>query len=280
MQVLKKDDARKFFAQKNLFVQIISIGIYFVTSALLDKYENTDLAYWVFFGYFSVILALFLIELFLRICLYKPAVTETTKITTKQTLTEPLKNRQTRKVIILNTMFYFAVDMGLLFMSVYQIKYLGYSYIFIAILFVISKLSSVAGGILWNRIVNKKQDYKTALTACCLLIFAAFVCLAAFGGISIYIMAILSAMIGVGESGIALYQTNAVYESAPDGMKIATISNSKFFHGIAGIIIAVLSLIFVKENNNELVIRVFFAAAAVSIFLCLLYAAVAKEKKS
>jgi uncharacterized integral membrane protein len=278
MQVLKKDDAKKFFAQKNFLVEIFAIGIYFITSALLDKYTGTNFIYWVFFGYFSIIMFLFAVELFLRICLYKPPVTEKSKITTIQVFTLPIKNRQSRSAIIFATITYFAVDIGMLFMAIYQIKYLGYSFVFIAILLCFSKLSSAFGGMLWNRVACKKQDYKLALVSSCILIFISFVCLALIGGMSIYIMALLFVMFGIGGSGIELYRTNAIYESAPDGMKVATLSCSKFWHGIVGIIIAIISIIFVKENNNEITIRIFFAVASVGMLVCLLYLTFTSKK--
>lgn len=267
MQLLKKDDAKRFKMQKDTLVISLSTAILFIMSWLLDK----SLEYWIFILIFSIIQLITTTDVILRVKTSKPEVVEKKNISLKKTFIIPLQNKNFRKIIWLNTIYNLAFNMSTCFLSLYLIKYLHLNFTYITILTIIMCLSSIIGSWCFGKIALKFDNYNFSIwfSILCLIIFSSL--FASFGSYMYYIAPIAYFIFGFGKSGFELFQNNAIYEHADKNNKTMFVSICKFFTGVSSIIITVVSIFAISKVNNMSIFRILFAVSAIIAALAFVF---------
>jgi len=270
MQLLKPDDQKRFFAQKNFVVLLISAVLNLTLSHFLDQNIGTDFAYTMFAIILSTIVLVAVLEITFRSITHKPQATDKSSITIKETITAPMKNRETRKVIILQVMFHFFMNLGTMYLAFYQIQYLEMSYLFIAILLLISTIAGMLGGFFFGKTAIKKRNFNLVLYISISMLMLVFIAYGAMGNYVLYVVPVLSFLWGFGATGFGLYEGIVLHETAPKEYKITALSCYKFYSGLVSLLLVAVTLLLLG-GNNAVIIRAIFGASAVGMGLTLLY---------
>lgn|GEM_PF-3361772 len=280
MQVLRPGDARMYFAYKNLVTQVVAATASIGLSVLLDLFADTYFEYWIFFITLTTIFLIAVVDIIIRICLVKPTATDKPKLSLKETFVAPLKNKVTRQSMALLVMYHFFRNIGILFLAVYQIQYVGLSFVYISILLILYSLSSMLGGIMWGKIANKRNNYNAVLL-CCLACLVAMFAMLAFSSVNIivYLFPLVFILYGLSQSGFGMFESLSIHQSASPEHRIATLSLSKFFIGLSSIVLVLLSIFVVESTDNEATIRIFFIVAMAGLVVATIYFVLSKKGK-
>ncbi len=268
MQTLHKNDAKKFYWQKNTLVVIMATIIQFLLSFILDNYDS----YYVYLLIFICILTITSIDVILRIKLDKPIVLEKEKISLKETISTPIKDKSFSKIIVITTLYNFAYNLGTCFLSLYLLRYIGLSYVYITILAVINYLANILGGWVFSKIAIKYNNYKMCVLCSFISLIILTLSLTIFKNTLIYILPLIYLIFGFGRAGFSLFESNGIYEYASIDNKTMYVSVCKFFVGLSSLVITLLSIFCINQQNNLWVYRILFLVASiVSLLTMILY---------
>ena len=266
MQTLRDNDAKKFYWQKNTLVVIMATLIQFLLSYILDNYNS----YYVYLLIFVCILTITSVDVILRITLDKPVVLEKEKISLKETLVTPLKDKAFSKIIVITTLYNFAYNLGTCFLSLYLISYVGLSYMYITVLTLINYAANILGGYVFSKIAVKHNNYKICGLCSFIALMILTLSLAIFKTTLIYLLPIIYLTFGFGRAGFSLFESNGIYEYASADNKTMYVSVCKFFVGLSSVVITLLSIFCINQQNNSLVYRMIFLAATIVAALTLI----------
>ncbi len=270
MSILQPDDQKKFHSYKTIMSVSIATALNFGLSYILDNLVSTPQAYYIFFAIFLTIFIIATIDFILKMLLDKPPIKDDT-IRFKGLISIPLKDKNFRKVLFLTTSFNFALNLGTCFLSLYCLKYLNMSFTYISIMTLVYALSRMLGSYIFARLSIKKKNYNLVMIISLSLIAIMTLSIGVLGGAAYYVMPLIYIIYGFGQVGLSLFESNAIYESAPAGKRTHYVSICKFFVGLSSIIITLVSLFGISANNNMLTFQLVFITASVFALLTLLF---------
>ncbi len=270
MSILQPNDQKKFHSYKTIISVSIATALNFGLSYILDNLVSTPQAYYVFLAIFLTIFAITTIDFVLKLFLDKPPIKDD-PIKFKGLISVPLKDKNFRKVLFLTTCFNFALNLGTCFLSLYCLKYLNMSFTYISIMTIVYALSKMLGSYIFARVSIKKKNYNLVMIISLSFVAIMTLSIGALGSFAYYVMPVIYIIYGFGQVGLSLFESNAIYESAPEGRRTHYVSICKFFVGLSSIIITLISLFGISADNNMLTFQLVFIAASVITLLTLLF---------
>jgi len=270
MQMLKPDDQKKFFAQKNFVVLLLTAILSLTLSYLLDTYVDTNFAYGMFVIILSTIMVLALIEFVFRAFMYKPPITEKSNVSVLETIVMPMKNKNSRQTILFCVFLTFFVSLGTLYLPVYLIKYLEFSFLYITVLLIISTVGGMLAGFVFGKLAVRKKNYNLTLVVGTSLMIINLGLYSILGDAVVFLVPVLAFIFGFGATGFNLFEGIAIHENAPSEYKTTTLSCYKFYSGLLSILLVAVTFLLIG-GDNAVIIRVIFGVSAIGLFLTLVY---------
>lgn len=278
MSILKEEDRARFYATKNLIQNTLVMAVSLGAGVLLDHYAKSGNEFKGFAILFSVIVVINLIDIYLRATTYKPEIKEN-KVNIKETIKEPLKDKQFRKILIFTALYTLSLNIGIQYLSLFQLKYLGISYTFASILNVTLALVNAFFGVIWAKTYNKK-GWKKLIIPMLVTYIAMFILLGNTTTDTTFLLIFAFILYGIGESAYGLFDHNVIFESAQEKYKTVYLSVNKTICGIVSILVPVItSNIMIDDNNINNIKIIFGISFALFVFTLIYYRfSIAKEK--
>lgn len=265
MSILKEEDRARFYATKNLIQNTLVMAVSLGAGVLLDHYAKSGNEFKGFAILFSIIVVINLIDIYLRATTYKPEIKEN-KVNIKETIKEPLKDKQFRKILIFTALYTLSLNIGIQYLSLFQLKYLGISYTFASILNVTLALVNAFFGVIWAKTYNKK-GWKKLIIPMLVTYIAMFILLGNTTTDTTFLLIFAFILYGIGESAYGLFDHNVIFESAQEKYKTVYLSVNKTICGIVSILVPVITSNIMVDENNTGNIKLIFGISTI-LFLC------------
>lgn len=270
MSILKEEDRAKFYATKNLIQNTLVMAVSLGAGVLLDKYTQSGNEFKGFVILFSIIVIINIIDIYLRATTYKREVQEN-KVNIKETIKEPLKDKQFRKLLVFTSLYTLALNIGIQYLSLFQLKYLGISYTYASILNVILALVNATFGLIWAKTYNNR-GWKSIVVPMLVTYIAMFILLIYTTVDTTFILLVAFALYGIGESAYGLFDHNVIYESAQEKYKTVYLSINKTICGVVSVLVPIItSNIMVDENNTNNIKMIFGISIVLFVFTLIYY---------
>ena len=279
MSILKEEDRSKFYATKNLIQNTLVMAVSFGAGVLLDKYTQSGNEFKGFVILFFIIVIINIIDIYLRATTYKPEIKEN-KVNIKETIKEPLRDKKFRKLLVFTALYTLSLNMGIQYLSLFQLKYLGISYTYASVLNVILALANAFFGMIWAKRYNKR-GWKSIIIPMLVTYIAMFILLSNTTVDTKFVLIMAFILYGIGESAYGLFDHNVIYESAQEKYKTVYLSVNKTICGVISILIPIItSVIMVDENNTDNIKTIFGIAIILFTFTMIYYIFnIAKDEK-
>lgn len=265
MSILKEEDRARFYATKNLIQNTLVMAVSLGAGVLLDYYAKSGNEFKGFAILFSVIVVINFIDIYLRATTYKPEIKEN-KVNIKETIKEPLKDKQFRKILIFTALYTLSLNIGIQYLSLFQLKYLGISYTFASILNVTLALVNAFFGVIWAKTYNQK-GWKKLIIPMLVTYIAMFILLGNTTTDTTFLLIFAFILYGIGESAYGLFDHNVIFESAQEKYKTVYLSVNKTICGIVSILVPVITSNIMVDENNTGNIKLIFGISTI-LFLC------------
>lgn len=265
MSILKEEDRARFYATKNLIQNTLVMAVSLGAGVLLDHYAKSGNEFKGFAILFSVIVVINFIDIYLRATTYKPEIKEN-KVNIKETIKEPLKDKQFRKILIFTALYTLSLNIGIQYLSLFQLKYLGISYTFASILNVTLALVNAFFGVIWAKTYNQK-GWKKLIIPMLVTYMAMFILLGNTTTDTTFLLIFAFILYGIGESAYGLFDHNVIFESAQEKYKTVYLSVNKTICGIVSILVPVITSNIMVDENNTGNIKLIFGISTI-LFLC------------
>lgn len=265
MSILKEEDRARFYATKNLIQNTLVMAVSLGAGVLLDHYAKSGNEFKGFAILFSVIVVINFIDIYLRATTYKPEIKEN-KVNIKETIKEPLKDKQFRKILIFTALYTLSLNIGIQYLSLFQLKYLGISYTFASILNVTLALVNAFFGVIWAKTYNQK-GWKKLIIPMLVTYIAMFILLGNTTTDTTFLLIFAFILYGIGESAYGLFDHNVIFESAQEKYKTVYLSVNKTICGIVSILVPVITSNIMVDENNTGNIKLIFGISTI-LFLC------------
>ncbi len=148
----------KYFGRKDSYSLAFVAVVTLVMGKVLDIFKHGGNPYMGFVCVFTVVTVLALVNFFFLSSIKEPpVVANDVPQDIKRVLTEPLKDRKFRKVVILSILWNIGLQIGGPFFGVYLVTGLKLQYTYIMIYTMISSAASVLMVRVWGRLADKKS---------------------------------------------------------------------------------------------------------------------------
>lgn len=257
------------------FTTVVSL----VMGRLLDwfRLEQKEGLGFLFIG--TVVLAIAFVNFYCISAIKEPEYKKPTKaLKLTDVLTEPLKNKRFRKVMLFYVIWNIAVQVAGPFFAVYQVAGLKLDYTYIMMTGLIACIARVCTSSMWGKLADKKSWLYVAKLSILLLGFTHLAWM--FMTIDSYILLqpILQVTSGIAWGGITISTLNVQYMFAPEEGRVMYVSANGAYAGIVGFIstLAGAALLTVLKpvyfGGFELgTMQMLFAVSGILIGLCVLY---------
>lgn len=269
MSILKTEDRSRFYATKNLIQNTLVMGVTFGAGILLDQYTNAGNEFKGFAILFFIIVMINIIDIYLRASTYKPQIHEK-NVDIRETIKEPIKDIKFRKILIFTALYTLSLNIGIQYLSLFELKYLGISYTFASILNVILSLVNAFFGLIWAKKYNTK-GWKSIIMPMLISYIVMFVLLGNITVDSKFILPIVFILYGIGESAYGLFDHNVIYESAQDKYKTVYLSVNKTVCGVISILVPIITSFIMADENNTDNIKIIFMITIALFTTTMLY---------
>ena len=168
-----------------------------------------------------------------------------------------MKDLKFRKILIFTALYTLSLNVGIQYLSLFELKYLEISYTYASILNVILALVNACCGLLWAKIYNKR-GWKSIIMPMLIAYIFMFILLSNMTMSIKFILPIIFTLYGIGESAYGLFDHNVIYESAQDKYKTVYLSVNKTVCGIISILVPILTSLIMTDENNANNIKLYF----------------------
>ena len=156
MTLLKKEDRTKFASTRNIYKNTVVMIFSLIMGVVLDKFTANGYELYGFMILFFIVFLIAFIDIFIRIKTYKPIIEEK-KITIKETISKPSKDKRFKKILVIGGLNRFAYGIGKMYLNVFLLRYLNINYIYYSILNILINFSEALFSKFW---ATKAQDRK------------------------------------------------------------------------------------------------------------------------
>jgi len=269
MSILKAEDRAKYFSQKHFIFNILLIIITLTMGVLIDKFKILGIEYWGYVLLFTVAFILTAIDVTLRFFTNKPQIEED-KVNIKDVFTIPFKDSVFKRILIFSVLYNFSLTFGIQYLTLYQLKYLGFTVTFSTMIAIIVMIISAVSGVFWSKVL-KNLGWKKVLIYSCILNTVYFLGYAFCNNNLIFLLPILSIAFGFSESAYSIFENNGIYENSKENFKTLYVSFEKFVKGISVMLVPFISYFLISSGNNEFNIRIIFGITSFLFLINIFY---------
>ncbi len=218
-----------YFSRRSRFNQMLNVALSILTALTLDYIKNNqpDFQLYAYAGMFTLA---GIIGLSGAIILSRAPEPEAAPLRDNvfKLIRRPLKDRNFRKLLIFNSAWTFAINIGTPFFTVFLLKQMRFSLSYIIILGIISQISSIFTIRLWGTFTDRYSN-KTIIAICAPLYIWCFVAWCFVGlyvhqYINIILLVLIYIFMGISTAGINLSLTNIGLKLAPKAESIVYLS--------------------------------------------------------
>lgn len=208
---------------------------------VLDAFKLASKEYVGFIVIFAVVFVLVVFNILVLKSIKEPAIVPMRQsLNLKSMLALPLKNKQFRKVIILNIVWNLAVQLSLPFFSVYMVTGLKLSYTFIMVAGIITAVTQALSAKIWGKLSEKiGWDFATVfsigMVGICHLTWI-FV----NGNTYLVLIPFIQVLAGMSWAGVNLSLFNIQFKYAPQEGRTIFIGFNAALAGISGFLSALI----------------------------------------
>ena len=278
MTLIKKEDRPKFAAKRNFLKNTVVLAFSLIMGVILDRFTASGYELYGFMILFTIVFIIAFIDITIRIKTYKPDVIQE-KISVKDNLIIPAKDKKFRNVLITGGLNRFAYGIGTMYLNVFLLRYPNVGYLYYSILNILVNLSEAFSSKYWGN-KSKNRNWSKIILPMCIIFIIVFTILLFFNNKQLlYLLPIIYILMGFGNASYEMYDHIAIYENAKDKLQTSYVTFERFIEGIVTMILPLLSYTVFKESSNA--IKVTFAIAIFSyIILFIYYKLKCKETKN
>ena len=267
MTLLKKEDRTKF-ASTNIYKNTVVMIFSLIMGVVLDKFTANGYELYGFMILFFIVFLIAFIDIFIRIKTYKPIIEEK-KITIKETISKPSKDKRFKKILVIGGLNRFAYGIGKMYLNVFLLRYLNINYIYYSILNILINFSEALFSKFW---ATKAQDRKwnKVLAPMSIIYILAFSLLFLLKNeVLIFFLPIIYILIGLGGSGYEMFDHIAIYEHSKEDYKTSYVTFERFIEGIVTSFLPIISYIIFPESAIS--IKITFLIAVIAYLILFIY---------
>ena len=149
MTLIKKDDRTTFAAKRNFLKNTVVLVFSLIMGVVLDKFTIYGYELFGFMILFAIVFIIAFIDISIRIKTYKPVVIQE-KISVKNNISIPAKDKNFRSVLITGGLNRFAYGVGTMYLNVFLLRYLNIGYLYYSILNILINLSEALSSKYWE----------------------------------------------------------------------------------------------------------------------------------
>ena len=268
MTLIRKDDRTTFAAKRNFLKNTVVLVFSLIMGVVLDKFTIYGYELFGFMILFAIVFIIAFIDISIRIKTYKPVVIQE-KISVKNNISIPAKDKNFRSVLITGGLNRFAYGVGTMYLNVFLLRYLNIGYLYYSILNILINLSEALSSKYWGN-KSKKRNWSKIILPMCVIFVIVFTMLLLFNNQQLqYLLPLIYILIGFGNASYEMYDHIAIYETAKDKLQTSYVTFERFIEGLVTMLIPVLSYTIFKENNN--VIKITFAISILCYIILFIY---------
>ncbi len=268
MTLIKKEDRTTFVAKRNFLKNTVVLAFSLIMGIVLDKFTASGYELYGFIILFLIVFIIAFIDIAIRIKTYKPEIIQE-KISVKDNITIPAKDKKFRSVLITCGLNRFAYGIGTMYLNVFLLRYLNISYLYYSVLNILVNLSEAFSSKYWGKKSESRNWSKIILPMCVIFIIVFSILLSFNNKQLLYLLPIIYILIGFGNSSYEMYDHIAIYETAKDKLQTSYVTFERFIEGIVTMILPLLAYTIFKESNN--VIKVTFVIALFNYIILFIY---------
>lgn len=268
MTLLKKEDRTKFASTRNIYKNTVVMIFSLIMGVVLDKFTANGYELYGFMILFFIVFLIAFIDIFIRINTYKPIIEEK-KITIKETISKPSKDKRFKKILVIGGLNRFAYGIGKMYLNVFLLRYLNINYIYYSILNILINFSEALFSKFW---ATKAQDRKwnKVLAPMSIIYILAFSLLFLLKNeVLIFFLPIIYILIGLGGSGYEIFDNIAIYEQSKEDYKTSYVTFERFIEGIVTSFLPIISYIIFPESAIS--IKITFLIAVIAYLILFIY---------
>ncbi len=268
----------RYFGIRDMCILASAAVLSLIMGRILDWFKSNQQDYIGFVVVFSVALVITIFNFITLKSIKEPEVTALNKdLNIKKLISIPVKDKQFRKVVILNIVWNLSVQFSLPFFSVYMVNGLKLSYTYIMIVgIILSSVQSYSARI-WGKISERKSWEFTTVVSMAVMGLVHFSWIFINQNTYFFIIPFVQVLSGIGWAGVNLSLFNIQFKYAPQegrtifvGFNAALAGAAGFFSALMGsVLVGVLSKvkldIKVTVLDNMLII---FGISGLMILCC------------
>lgn len=240
----------RYFGVRDMCILGTAAVLSLVMGRILDAFKSNHQDGLGFVIVFSVVLVLMVFNFLTLRKIKEPEIIQLNQsLNLKSLITIPLKNRQFRKVVILNIVWNLSAQFSLPFFSVYMVTGLKLSYTFIMIMGIIMSCVQAYSAKIWGKISERKSWEFTTVASITAIGLVHTIWAFVNQGNYFILIPCIQVLAGIGWAGVNLSLFNIQFKYAPQegrtvfiGFNAALAGTAGFFSASMGaVIVGVLS---------------------------------------
>ncbi|OPX44293.1 major facilitator superfamily protein [Ruminiclostridium hungatei] len=241
----------RYFGVRDMCILASAAVVSLVMGRVLDLFKSHNQDYAGFVVVFSIALLITILNVATLSRIREPEVKPLDrKLDIKSLISIPLKDRQFRKVVILNIVWNLSVQFALPFFSVYMVNGLRLSYTYIMIIGIILSCAQSYSARVWGRISEKKSWEFTTIVSIAVLGIVHVAWVFINKDTYFFILPFIQVLSGIGWAGVNLSLFNIQFKYAPQEGRTVFVGFNAALAGAAGFISAVAGAVVVGGLSN------------------------------
>jgi MFS family permease len=242
----------KYFGVRDMFILASAAVLSIVMGRVLDafKFHNNEFAG--FAVVFCVVLIIAVLNIIMLNRIKEPeAVKLEQNLTLKSLFTLPVKNKNFRKVILLNVVWNLTSQIALPFFAVYMVTGLKLSYTFIMIIGIVMSFTQSPSAKMWGRLSEKIGWEATTVLSIGLVGICHLIWVFVDKNTCFVLIPIIQVLAGVAWAGVNLSLFNIQFKHAPQEGRTIYIGFNAAMAGVAGFSSALAGAVIVGALHGK-----------------------------
>lgn len=244
----------RYFGLRDMFILASAAVLSLVMGRILDIFKSNHQDYLGFAVVFSVALIVTVFNIMTLRKIREPEVVPISrKLGLKSLISIPMKNKQFRKVVLLNIVWNLSVQFSLPFFSVYMVNSLKLSYTYIMIIGIILSCVQSYSAKIWGRVSEKKGWEFTTVASMAVLGIVHVSWIFINKNTYFAIIPFVQVLAGISWAGINLSLFNIQFKYAPQEGRTIFVGFNAALAGAAGFFSAVMGSVVVGALSGTVI---------------------------
>lgn len=272
----------RYFGMRDMCILGSAAVLSLLMGRILDIFKSNSLELVGFVVVFSVTLILVVFNGIMLSRIKEPEIVQLKQsLNLKNMLTMPLKNKQFRKVVILNIVWNLTVQLSLPFFSVYMVTGLKLSYTFIMAMGIFLSFVQAFSAKIWGKLSEKVGWEFTTVTSIAMIGTVHVIWIFVNKNTCYVLIPFIQILAGMAWAGVNLSFFNIQFKYAPQEGRTIFVGFNAAFAGVAGFLSALIGASLVGLLNGVKInigltvldnMQFIFGVSGVLIICCSLFA--------